>query len=325
VLALSLRPGQALSGSYGFTPAFAAAVPAAPVAELSGYCTSPGSAAVAVFDRRRKEVVAVLAAGREPQGVALDRTQRRAYVALAGDDKIQDLWPRRRSGEGQIGSSRATRPQRAGADARAPHRRQHGSRTASFLDAASMLERAQVPVGEDQEALLLDRSGGAATSSAALGLITVLDVGSRQVVGAIATDPEPSAAGSTGRSRLSTSSRPGRAYLSVYSLPDLALANRVTWASRQRAQVDPRTGLVYVGRRGEGPARRLQATAFVPVDPSTSPAPPSQLVIDDLRTRSWRCCRSGQVAAVDLTRRRAVAEIDVLPGPHGLAVAGERY
>ncbi len=330
VLTLSLRLDHAVSPSYGFHPAFDATTPPAPVVELAGYVTSPGSAALAVFDKRRREVVAVLPAGREPQGVALDPQQRRSYVALAGDDQVQILDLAAGEETGRISLRPGDRPRELALtpDAHTLVSTNPGSRTASFLDPGSMLERDRVPVGEAPEALLLDRTGQRAyVFNRRSASVTVLDVANRQVVGTIATDPEP-LRGQLNRAgtRLYVA-HAGSAYLNVYALPDLALSTRFyVGLGTSAIKVDPRTDLLYVGRRDEGRLDVYDPSAFIPVDHVDLPGAPTYLVIDDAESTLLAVIpEARQVAVVDLTRRRVVGRIDVLRDPDELALFGERH
>lgn len=328
VLALTLRFGQSLSGSYGFAPAFSARVPHAPIPAASAYCSGGEAAAVAVVDRRRREVVAVLPTGREPRGVAMDPLQGRAYVALSGDDQIQaidltareDLYRiRMRPGDGP--GEMALTP-----DARTLVVVNAGSRTVSFLDPAGGVERDRVPVVEEPSALLLDRSGRRAyVVSRRSARITVIDLANRAVVGSLATDPEPLRVALNRAGNRLYAIHAGSAYLAVWSLPDLSPAGRYYVGLGATAlKVDPRTDLVYVGRSD----RRLEIydpLAFVPVDAIALPGVPGWLAIDDAENALLALLpAAGAIALVDLTARRVVSRVDVLPGPHAVAFAGER-
>jgi len=329
VLSLSLQVDQAVSASYGFTPAFAATLSPVPVTQLTGYASSPGSAALAVFDKRRQDVVAVLPTGREPHGVVLDQVQLRAYVALTGDDQVQILDLTGGEEIGRISLQPGDRPRELALtpDGRTLVATNPGSRTVSILDPGSRLERDRVRVGEDPDALVLDRTGQRLfVLNRRSATVSVLDLGTRQAVGTIPTDPEP-IAGQLNRAgtRLYVA-HAGSAYLNVYSLPDLGLSTRIYVGLGATAlKVDPRTDLVYVGRN-EGRLDVYDPSAFIPVDRIDLPGVPSYLVIDDRENALLALVpEARQAAVVDLTRRRVVGQIDLLPGPHELAVTGERY
>ncbi|MBI5071141.1 MAG: hypothetical protein HZB56_23235 [Deltaproteobacteria bacterium] len=328
VLTLALRFSSSVSASYGFAPAFAAQVPHAPQPALSAYCTSDAASAVAVLDRRRRQVVAVLPTGRAPQGIAVDALQGRAYVALSGEDTIQvidlasreDLPPMRLQPGDRPGDLALTQ------DGRTLLAVNAGSRTLAFLDPASGMERGRVPVGEEPQALLLDRSGRRAyVANRRSARITVIDVANRAVVGALATDPEPTRMALNRAGTRLYAIHAGSAQLGVWSLPDLRpVARQHVGLGATALKVDPRTDLVYVGRRD----RRLEIydpLAFTPVDAIALPGVPGWLAIDDAENLLLALLpEEGSLVAVDLTARRVVAAVDVLPDPHAVAFAGER-
>jgi YVTN family beta-propeller protein len=329
VLSLSFRFAQSVSGSYGFAPAFGGGVPPAPMAALAGYCSSTGGASLAVFDRRRRAVVAVIPTGRQPEGLALDPLQRRGYVALSGEDQIEVLDLAAGEELRRIPMQPGDRPRELALtpDGRTLLSANPGSRTASILDAATGMEQARLPVGEEPSALLLDRSGRRAyVFNRRSASITAIDVGQRAVAGTLATEPEPLRGALNRAGTRLYVVHGGSAYLNAYALPELALADRFfVGLGATVVKVDPRTDVVYLGRRGERRLDLYDPGSFLPVGRIDLPGDPSWLAIDEgENTMLALLPEEREVAVVELTGRRVVARIEVGPEPYGVAVAGER-
>lgn len=79
-----------LAWSWPTRAALAAEAPAVP-APLA-YVTNQGSDSVSVVDVQRQAVVATIAVGRQPAGIAVSRAAGRAFVTNPGDDNnVQEL------------------------------------------------------------------------------------------------------------------------------------------------------------------------------------------------------------------------------------------
>ncbi|HSN92776.1 MAG TPA: YncE family protein [Anaeromyxobacteraceae bacterium] len=331
VVQLALRPGQALDQDFSFGAAFSTSArpPAAMVAQLAGYCPSAGSASVAVFDRRAKQVVSVFATGREPRAVAVDGRAARGYVALAGEDQIQvvDL---------ATGEELRRIPLRPGDEPRdlalTPDGRllvaaNRGSNSAAVLETEPGLVLDRVPAGDAPWSLLLDRAGRRAyVLNRRSNDVTVVDVGNRAAVGTIATDPEPiGAALNRAETRLYVVHR-GSAWMNAYSLPDLAPAGRFfVGLGAGAVKVDPRTGRILVGRDDAGRIDVYDPVSLLPVDGFDVPGPVAYLAIDEMENALvvvMPALRS--VALVDLTSRRVLSSVDVGDDPGRAVVIGER-
>jgi YVTN family beta-propeller protein len=86
VLSLSFQYGPSIDKGFNFRPSFVAIVPPLPIVDLLAFATDTGSDTVTVFDKRTRQVAAVLPTGRDPLGLAVDKLQGRLFVALQGSD-----------------------------------------------------------------------------------------------------------------------------------------------------------------------------------------------------------------------------------------------
>jgi DNA-binding beta-propeller fold protein YncE len=330
VVWLGLRYDAREARSAPFSPAFTAEVPARPLAPLVGYCSSTGQNQLTLFDKRSGQVSGVVPTGRGPRGVAIDERTGRAYVAVSGDDAVEVFDVER---AGVVGTVRldpgdAPRDLALTPDGRLLLVLNAGSRTASFVDPLSVIERGRVQLGEEPASLVLDRAARRAyVFNARSSTVTILDLANRAVVGTAATEAEP-LAGDFNRAgtRLYVIHR-GSPFMSVLSVPDLALVNRVfVGLGATAVRVDRRTDLVYVA---SGAERRLQVYdpfSFVPLHSADLPGAVSSMVIDDVGNTLLSLVPAARsVAVVDLASLRVVTTIDVGAAPFDIAVVGERH
>jgi len=327
VVSLSFRYEDSLEKRFGFAPLFTAMIPANTPAQLVGYCPSTGMANLAVLDKRTKLVTGVIPTGNAPRGVVLDPTASRAYVALSGEDQLDVVDTAGAESIGRIRLGGGDRPREL---ALAPDGKlvvvNAGSRTVSFVDPVSAVEIGRVPVGEDPVALLLDRARKRGyVFNRRSNSITVLDVANRSVAATVPTDPEP-LRGDVSRdgTRLYVI-HAGSAYMTVFSLPDLAVANRVFVGLGATAlKVDAGTDLVYVGK-DDARVHVYDPFSFLPVDDFDLPDPASCMAIDDVENTLFLLMPARRsIAIVDLASRKTLSLMDVGSEPYDLALTGER-
>ncbi len=328
---IRLRLRQAVAQEFRFDAAFLAdaAGPENSTVQLAAYCSTPPLASLTVIDRRAHAVSGVLPTGRQPLGVALDARTLRAYVALAGDDQIQVL-------DLVTGEELRRIPLRAGDEPRevalTPDGAllvavNSGSNSASLVETASGTVVATVATGDEPSALLLDRGGRRAyVLNRRSRSISVLDLASFAAVQTVPTDPEPlRAALSRDGTRLYLVAR-GSAHLTVFSIPEMAVVRSVfVGLGASAVTVDPRSDLVYVGRADEGRIQVFDPISALPVGAIDVPGPVSYLAMDHVENALLAVLpASGQIAFVDLARKRVVGTVDVGAGAHQVAVLGEK-
>lgn len=328
---LTLRPGQGSDNDFDFAGAFDARVlaPAGSLAQASGYCTTPDLASLSVFERRSRQVTAVVPTGREPRGIAVDPLSLRAYVALAGEDQVQVL-------DLSTGEDLRRIQLRAGDEptevALTPDGRtlvvtNRRSNTAAFLDVDSGLAVDRVATAEQPEALLLDAGGRRAyLLNRRSNELTVIDVGNRAVVARVPTDPEPVRA-QLNRigDRLYLIHR-GSPYMTVLAVPALTQASRIfVGLGASALKVDPRTNLVYVAHADSDRIQVFDPSSLLPVDAIAVPGPVGYLGLDPAHNALLALIPSRRLLAfVDLASRRMVSSLEVAAEPYQVVVTGGR-
>jgi len=329
VIALTFRASTAVQESFRFTPAFTSSLPARPMPQVAGLCTSPASNDVFLFDKHTREVVTVVPTGRGPQGVALSPALNRAYIALSGEDQLEvldiasgNLLPRIRLAAGDAPRELAVSP-----DGRTIVVVNRGSNSVTFVDAGSSLELTRTAVGEEPGALLVDRSFRRAyVLNERSSTMTAIDLANRSVVGTVRTDISPLRAQMNRAGTRMYLVHGGSPYMTVYSLPDLAVVNRVfVGLGVSTLKVDSRTDLIYLAREGEGRLSVYDPFAFIPVDYLDVPEAATYMAIDDVDNTLLEAVRAPPAVLVhDLASRRPLSRIEVGEEPFEVIVAGER-
>ena len=329
VVTLSLDYGGSLDKGFGFRPAFTGVVPNMPLVELMGFASNTGSDAVTVFDKQARTVVAVLAAGRDPKGLVVDRFQGRLYVALSGGDEVAayDLVTGEEQGRARL--QPGDRPQELGlsSDGRTIVVTNPGSNSVAFVDAPGLVEVGRARAGIQPTALLMDRSGRRAYAfNQGSSNVTVLDVGTRAAAATIATDGAP-ARGAFNRAgdRLYVVS-PTSAYMNVLAVPTFARVNQIFVGFNAVAvHVDPRTDYVYVSSGDTGQLQLFAPLAPLPVGRIDLAGPATFLAIDNAYDVMLGVMpgRKG-IFAMELTSRKVLPVMEIGASPYGVAVFGER-
>ena len=326
---LDLSPAGAEERAFAFTPTFALVAPPIPNPDVLGFALSGAEDAITVFDRMRRQVFAVIPTGRAPGGLAFDVRQARLYVALTRDDEIQVL-------DALTGAELKRIPLQPGDEPREVALAQGGqillvsnrrSATVSFVDPSAAVEVARVAVGEEPGRILVDRSGLRAYVMNTRGSsLSALDVPTRAVARTVPTESEPYFAQLNRAGTRLYLIYAASAYMDVFAVPELTLSSRVFVGLGARAlKVDPRTDLVYVGRRDDDRLQIFDPFQFVAIGTITLPDAPGDMLIDDVQNLLLAALpERGSLAFVDLTRREMVSVADVSPDPVRLAVSGER-
>jgi len=329
LVALTLDFARSLDKGYGFRPALTGAVPPLPLVELLGFATGTATDTVTVFDKQSRQVVAVLAAGRDPKGLAVDRQQGRLYVALSGGDEVAayDLVTGEEQARARL--QPGDRPQELGLshDGRTLVVTCPGSNGVAFVDAQSLVEVGRARAGIQPTALVMDRSGRRAYAlNQGSSNITILDVGGRAAAGSITTEGAPArAAFNRAGDRLFVVS-PTSAYMNVLAAPGFARVNQVfVGFNAVSVHVDPRTDWVYVSMGDTGQLQLFAPLAPMPVGRVDLPGSAPFLAIDNAYDVMIGAV-PGQKGLffMELTSRRVLPLLDTGTAPYGAAVVGER-
>lgn len=329
VLSLGLDGEASVSKDLEFTPKFGAVIPARTSWQLVGYVSNPGSTNLTVFDRRARTVTGVVPTGRDPRGMALDPRGNRLYVAVSGDDAVDIVDVAAGRVINRINMNGNDRPRDLALTAEGRlFVINSGSRSASFVDPVSTQEISRVPVGEEPWSILLDRARQRGyVLNRRSNSITVVDLGARSVVGSISTDPEPIWAQMNAAGTRMYVACAGSAFLSVYSVPDLAMVRQVhVGLGASALKVDPRTDQIYLGKRDEGRIYVYEPSGFLAIDDFDVPGPVSYLAIDDVDNVLIALVPGQQrVVMIDLISRNVVAEFQAGAFPYQVTVSGARY
>ena len=329
---VTLRRARAPDDEVAFAPLVSATLrePAHTLTQLDGYVSSPLLANLTVFDKHRHEVVATIASGREPQGLALDVRARRLFVALAGQDQVQVIDLANGDEVRRVSLHPGDRPRALALslDGATLLVANAGTSTVAFVDPVAGAVLARVPVGNEPESVQLDRAGRrAVVFNRGSSSLTVLDIASRSVVATVETDTEP-LRGQFNRagSRLYVI-HAGSQYLAVFSFPELVLQSRVYVGPEATAlKVDPKTDLVYVANEGESRVQVFDAFSLVPLDWLELPDTASYLAIDDAENALVAIVPSRQaVVFIDLTSKAVLGTVEVGDEARELVLERERY
>jgi YVTN family beta-propeller protein len=330
LLSLALNYGESIVSGFSFSPAFSISVPDRPISGLVGYVSNAGSNTVTVFDKKRMEVVGVIATGRGPKGVALDERSGRAYVAVSGEDAVEvidvlsaDIIARIKLNIGDDPHELALAE-----GGRLLLAANTGSDTVSFIDRNSLFERTRLEVGDGPHSILVDRTGRRAFVFNTLSnSISVIDIPNRSVVAEISTEPGP------GRGEFNRGG--DRLYVTHESTPYLTVLDPLSLASLQRIfvgsgmtsiKVDTNTDLLYIGKKHHGAVALFDPFAsFLPVDSINIVDDATYMTIDGQEnTLHLVIPEKKTVMIINLISRRAVSEIDVGEGPYWVTMMGER-
>ncbi len=329
VVSLRFRYRNSLPGGIRFAPVFDAELPAKPADGRIGLATSRGANTVTIFDKVTGKVAAVIPTGSSPAGMALDPLQRRAYVAIAGEDAVESI--------DLLGGDVITRGPLTIGDrpeelALTPDRRtllsaNTGSSTVSVVDASSLVEIRRIQVGNGPQSILVDRAGRRGYVFNTLSnTVSVLDLGALEVVATISTESGP-VRGEFNRAgnRLYVLHRYSP-HLNVYDAATLSIVRRVYVGPGGTAlKVDPRTDLVYLARKGTGEIEIYDPFSFLPVDLYRTGEDATYLTIDG--EGNILCAvfpGANEVRMIRLIGKGTTSEVEVGEEPFRVTLMGER-
>ena len=325
----AFRSADALRERYGFTPSFTLLHPERPIMALLGYVVNYGSNNITVFDKKSGQVVDVIETGAGPRGMALDQTQRRAYVALADEDAIDVLDVSSNEIINKIVLSAGDRPQEPvlTRDGRILMTANKGSDTVSVIDPVAFIERERISVGKGPNAVLIDSAGKKAYVFNTLSdSISIIDLVKMVVIATLSTDAGPL------RGQLN---RKEDALYVIHALsPYLSIIDAATLSLRHRTYVGPGasslkvdvdTDRLYLGKRHDPVVSVFNPGIDVPVDTIAAGGGVTAMAIDGEENNLYLVVPGNNfLRSVNIIRNRMVTEIDAGADAYWVTVMGER-
>jgi DNA-binding beta-propeller fold protein YncE len=329
VLWVTLRSTTGQAPQFAFDAGLTAATAPPAASDVVSWASLPDRDTVVAFDKRGRQVFGLLHAGREPRGIAIDGRARRAYVALERSDEVAIFDAAAGEEEAHIRLQPTDGPVDLALveEGRLLLALNAGSRTVAFVETAARLEVARVPVGDGPVALVVNRTGTRAfVLNSSPASVTVVDVASRRVAQTAALMAEPAWADVDRAGRRLYVVERGSPFLSVLTLPNLSLANRVfVGLGITHVKVDPRTDLVYLSRDDANVLEVLDPLSSVVIDRIELPGSAGVIHVDDAQNALFAAIPSLEgIAVVDLTSKRVLAFIPLGAAPGDVAIPGER-
>lgn len=328
-ISLLFKYRESITDGFHFAPVFSITIPSKPIVSLAGYVSSRGANTITVFDKRLGQAVGVIATGRGPAGMALDQRLRKVYIALSGEDAIEVIDVITGEAMNRLRLTTGDRPQEL---ALAPDGRtllsvNTGSNTVSFIDPISLFELSRVNVGNGPQSILIDLTGRRAFVFNTLSsTLTVLDIARRGVVATLATDPSPLRGQFNRRGDRLYVIHELSSYLTVMDPNSLSIIRRFpVRIGMNSIKVDPRTDLVYLGRKNDIVVEAYDPNSFVPVDVVKTGGSIAYMTIDNEENNLYLIGPETKSLVVsNLISKRTVYEIDVSEGPYWVSVMGEK-
>ncbi len=326
-LTVDYRPATAEGSGLAFS--LSAFVPRKPLAGLVGYVSNSSSHNITVFNKRSGEVQDVIATGREPQGIALDRRLSRAYVALSGDDAVEviDLAQGEPFFRIRLLRGDSSRALSLTTDGKTLLAVNNGSNSVSIIDTTSLAEVNRIRVGSGPNSLVVDRSGKRGyVFNTYSNTISVIDVQNQSIVATLSSDAAPIDGDISARGDKLYVIHQWSPYLLVIDLQTLAVRDRIFIGSGAECiKVNPSTDLFYVGKRLEGVVEVYSPNTRLPIDVITSPGAVRHIAIDgEENTLYFLSPAKRRLTDLGVINRQAIFEIDTGEDPYWVSVMGER-
>jgi YVTN family beta-propeller protein len=327
-LFLSLDPEKLVSGGFRFAPVFSLAKPKRQLRTLLGFATNSGSNTVSVFNTFTMEIVDTISTSSGPRGAVLDQRRRWVYIALAGDDTIQAIDVSTGAILDRLRLNFGDEPVEIGLspDGAILVTANRGSNTASIIDASSLREMGRVGLPSEPSWVVMDTVRPRAYVLQPLSnAISVIDLARRSVVAtrAIEETPVRGAISSDGASLyVITGNSPN---LLVLDPGNLSITDRIyIGAGAASIKVDPKTGLVYVGKR-TGNIAIVDPSSLMPIGMFKVRGKVASLGIDNDENSLFAVLPgSNTIQKMDLVGQNVSGVIEVEEGCHAVVLMSER-
>ena len=328
LLSLALDYRKSVGKGFRFSPALSIFVPDRPPAGLLGYAANSGSNNITVFDKKEGQVVGVIATGRGPRGIALDRRSRKGYVTLAEDDTIEvvdlDAW----DVVSRLRLQTGDHPQEPALsrDGALLFTANSGSDTVSVVDTVSLIEVNRIPVGQGPHSVLMDREGKRAyVFNARSNTISVIDVVSRALAATITTQPGPLRGQFNRNGDRLYVIHEYSPYMTMFDPSSPSVQRKIfVGAGMTAIKVDERTDLTYIGRKPDA-LEILDPFSLFPVEIIPVGGEISHMTIDGDENNLYLVLPDRKVLSIlGLISRKMAPEIDMGEGTCWVTLMGER-
>lgn len=329
VIAISFNYKESVMGRLIFIPSFHIFLPERPLVSLTGFVSNHDSDSITVFDKRSGNVSGVISTGKGPGGIALDQMQRRAYVALSGEDAIQVIDVLRGDAINRINLSPGDAPKELSLahDGRLLLTANFGSKTVSIIDPLSLIETGRVNVGDGPNSVLIDNAGKRAYVFNSLSnTISVIDIPKRSIAVTLSTE--------TGPLRGQFNRKGDRLYVFYEWSPYLTVIDTSTLSVLKRVfvgpgfstmKVDASTDMMYVGKKHGFHVEVYDPFTLIPGDYIRAGSGVSCLAIDgEGNNLHILLTEKKSLLIINLVSKRVVSEIDVGDNPFWVTMMGER-
>lgn len=318
--------GRAIEGEAFFRPAFALEGRGQELRRVLAYVTNEGSDTLSVIDRSLDRVVAVLAVGRSPRGIAISRDTTRAFVVNSRDNTLAVV---------DITSNRVIHTTNlelgAGAsdivvtpDGRTLYVSNTQLNSVSAIDAQNFQTLRTVPVGVRPGALvLIPPRAGLLVANGGSNTLSLLDTSRNVVAATIAVDFQPSNLAVDASGSQAFVPHLGSPRLSVVSLSSLRSVKTVTVGVGAAVVPEGEVGgsRLLVARPREGRVALVDVGLNAEVDSIAVGEEPRYMALEPDREKLYVVNRgSDTVSVVDRFSRRVRATIEVGKRPYAIAI-----
>lgn len=327
-LFLSIRRPESGHRPILFADVFTLAPATQVVVNLTGYIANARLNNITVFNKKSLQVVDVIATGREPRDIVIDGPRTRAYVAVAGSNRVEviDLLKRE-----VIEKLRLSLNDRPVALALSPDGKvlvavNNGSNTISIIDALAMIELTRISVGEGPTAATMTPSGLKAFILNTRGsTISVIDLAQKRLAVTIGLEGDPvrAAVNQEGNRLFVVSGNSPN--LAVIDLARLVVMDKIFIGSNGSCiTADTQTGLIYVGRAGPAEIVVIDPLALTPIDVIPLESRPSFLVLETQERNLFVTLPDrGELKKIEIISKRISSGIDVGLGANSVAFVDE--
>lgn len=327
-LFLSLDPDDLVPGGFQFKPTFSLAKPRRQLRSMLGFATNSRSNVVSVFNKFSMEIVDTIATRSGPKGLALDQLRGWVYVALAGDDAIEviDVNTGEILRRGSLNFGDEPVEVALSPDGGILITANRGSNTASVLDANSLREigRVQLP-SEPISVVASPVEPRAYVFQPISNAISVIDLERREIVATQTIEESPTrGAVSSDGSSLFVITRNSQDLL-VFDRVSLGTSGRIfVGAGARSVDEDPKTGLVYVGKRF-GEVSVIAPSQLMPIDRFRVAGEAVYTAIDNEENTLFVVLpKSNTIQKMELVSQKLLGVIDVDEGCYAVVMMGER-